>query len=591
MAQTDRQLHPLSLSLISILIGAAAGLGAVGFRALIAIIHNLTFLGFFSASYDANAHTPASPWGPFVILVPVAGAIGVAFLVKNFAPEVKGHGVPEVMDAIYHEKGVIRPLVAAIKALASALSIGTGGSVGREGPIIQIGASFGSTLAQSLRLTLWQRITLVAAGAAGGIAATFNTPVGGVLFAVEIMMHEVSVRTLVPVAIATATATYVGQLFFGPHPSFVIPVFEIPYFHVAKPLVLVCYLGLGMVMGIVSALFIWALYFAESFFEERVPGGYYVQHLLGMAVTGALMYGLMVGFGHYYVEGVGYSTIEDILSSHPGPIYLLLILFAAKLIATSLTLGSGASGGIFSPALYLGATLGAAYGIALNRLLPGLGISPPAFAVVGMGAVVGASTSAAMAAIVMIFEMTLDYRVILPMTITVATSYAVRKLLVKDSIYTRKIRLRGHDAPEALHANVHFVQRAMEIMETDFDAAPEIEPVVAFVKSMRNGNPAPLLLTGVDSQISGVVIRESGWPSPALAQGALLKDVSGDYVIVTPEASFLEILGSMRSAGQSIALVSSKPGEKPALLTDVRGVITEHRLIGSLAQTMELSSS
>jgi CIC family chloride channel protein len=183
----------------------------------------------------------------------VIGAVGVAFLVKNFAPEAKGHGVPEVMDAIYYGGGKIRPVVALVKSLASALSIGSGGSVGREGPIIQIGASFGSTMGQVLRLPPWQRITLIAGGAGAGIAATFNTPVGGVLFALEIMMHEVSARTLVPVAICTATATYIGQLFFGPHPSFVIPEMEQPYFHVSSPGVLVAYLPLGILLGLLSA--------------------------------------------------------------------------------------------------------------------------------------------------------------------------------------------------------------------------------------------------------------------------------------------------------------------------------------------------
>jgi chloride channel protein, CIC family len=234
-ASAARTVRPSILWALSLLVGIVAGLGAVVFRALIGIFHNLLFLGRFSAAYDSNTHTPASLWGPFVILVPVLGAFGVAFLVKNFAPEAKGHGVPEVMDAVYNRRGVIRPVVSVVKALASALSIGSGGSIGREGPIIQIGSSFGSTIGQLLRLPACQRITLIAAGAGGGIAATFNTPVGGVLFAVEIVMHEVSARTLVPVITATATATYVGQLFFGPHPSFYIPALETTYFQLTNP--------------------------------------------------------------------------------------------------------------------------------------------------------------------------------------------------------------------------------------------------------------------------------------------------------------------------------------------------------------------
>jgi CIC family chloride channel protein len=206
------------------------------------------------------------------------GAFGVVFLLKNFAPEAKGHGVPEVIDAVFNRKGVIRPVVSVVKALASALSIGSGGSVGREGPIIQIGSSFGSTMGQLLRLPAWQKVTLIAAGAGGGIAATFNTPVGGVLFAVEILMHEVSARTLVPVVTATATATYVGQLFFGAHPSFFIPALEMTYFRLTDPMVLLAYAALGVITGLVSALFIHSVYGFEHFFETRIKGGYYAQH-------------------------------------------------------------------------------------------------------------------------------------------------------------------------------------------------------------------------------------------------------------------------------------------------------------------------
>ncbi len=178
----------LRLSLLAIVVGIITGFGAVAFRALIGLIHNIAFLGSFSIEYDASVFTPPSPWGAFIILVPVIGGPIVTFLITNFAPEARGHGVPEVMDAIYYREGVIRPVVALIKSLASALSIGTGAAVGREGPIIQIGAALGSTLGQVIRMAPWQRITLVAAGAGAGIAATFNTPIGGVMFAIELMM-------------------------------------------------------------------------------------------------------------------------------------------------------------------------------------------------------------------------------------------------------------------------------------------------------------------------------------------------------------------------------------------------------------------
>ena len=211
------------LSLIAIFVGILTGFGAIAFRGLIGFIHNLLFLGHFSLFYDANSYTPPSPWGIFVILVPVAGALVVTLLVTKFAPEARGHGVPEVMDAVYYAEGRIRPIVAAVKSLASAVAIGSGAAVGREGPIIQIGASLGSTTGQIIPLAAWQRITLVAAGAGSGIAATFNTPIGGVMFAIELMMPEVSVRTFLPVALATGTATFIARLYFGLEPAFQMP--------------------------------------------------------------------------------------------------------------------------------------------------------------------------------------------------------------------------------------------------------------------------------------------------------------------------------------------------------------------------------
>jgi chloride channel protein, CIC family len=387
-APPTRVFGPLGLSLASVLVGIVAGLGAVVFRGLIAFFHNALFLGTFSVVYDANVHTPPSPWGPLVILVPVVGAVGVALLVTTFAPEAKGHGVPEVMDAIYYNGGRIRPVVALIKSLASALSIGSGGAVGREGPIIQIGSSFGSTLGQVLRMPTWQRITLIGAGAGGGIAATFNTPIGGVLFAVEIMLHEVSAQTLVPVVIATMTATYIGQLAFGPHPSFMIPALEQLSFQLTDSRILFSYLLLGVAAGLVSAVYIRSIYALEDFFEAWIRDSYYVRHMVGMMAVGVMLYVCLITLGHYYIEGIGYATIQDILGGDLTAVWLLVLLFGLKLAATSLTLGSGGSGGIFSPALFMGATLGGAYGALLAHLFPTLAASPPAFAVAGMAGIV-----------------------------------------------------------------------------------------------------------------------------------------------------------------------------------------------------------
>jgi CIC family chloride channel protein len=585
-----KPLGPLAFSLLAVLIGIVAGLGAVVFRGLIAFFHNLLFLGMFSLSYDANVHTPASPWGALVILVPIVGALGVAFLVKNFAPEAKGHGVPEVMDAIYYNKGVIRPIVAVVKSVASALSIGSGGSIGREGPIIQIGSSFGSTIGVLLRMPVWQRITAIAAGAGGGIAATFNTPIGGVLFALEIMMHEVSVRTLAPVAISTATATYIGRYFFGDHPSFVIPTFETPYFHLTNPIVLFAYVVLGVIMGGATTLFIKSIYGFEDFFAERIGGSYYRQHVIGMTLVGILMYALLVAYGHYYIQGVGYATVQDILAGARFPLYFLLLLYVLKLFVTSLTLGSGASGGIFSPSLFMGATLGGAYGVILHALFPGLAVSPPAFAVAGMAGMVGGATGAAMAAIVMIFEMTLNYNVIIPMTITVAVSYGVRKLLSDESIYTLKLVRRGHYMPEALQTNVQFIRHAKDMMDTNFKVVPGSGTLAQFSRVLAKHVTESNFVVADGDSIVGLLTKAAALEAIGQApKTTSLKEIaSRNYLIVAEDVTLLEVIARMHVSQAPVAVVTSHG--RVDSIANVEGLITKETISDSMTEAIEFFS-
>ena len=585
-----RPISALGISLVAVLVGVIAGVGAVFFRWLIGFFHNLLFLGKLSIFYDANHYTPPSPWGAGIILVPVLGAILVAFLVQTFAPEAKGHGVPEVMDAIYYNKGLIRPVVALIKSLASALSIGSGGSVGREGPIIQIASAFGSSMGQLLRLPAWQRVTLIAAGAGGGIAATFNTPIGGILFAAEIMLHEISVRTLVPVAISTATATYFGRLLFGVNPSFVIPAFQVPYFHLTQPLVLLAYVGLGILMGGVSALFIKSLYGCEDLFEKHIRGNYYTRHALGMLVVGIMIYALLATEGHYFIEGIGYATIQEVLSDGAHSFGLLLVLFVMKLVATSLTLGSGGSGGIFSPSLFLGATLGGAYGMLIHFLFPHLPINEPAFAVVGMAGVVGGVTGAAITAIVMIFEMTLDYWVIVPMTITVALSYGIRKALVSESIYTMKLARRGHYMPEALQTNFHYLRLARDLKDTRLVSVPASETFGEFVHRLPREAAAacPCFLVEDDGVLTGVI-------TPDRAYRALEKERTGyavgelaspSFNLVTENTTLFEIIARLRTAKIDVFLVAHNPARQSA--DEVKGWISKERIAESMVDAIGL---
>src|SRR5271154_4586503 len=457
-----RRIGLVSLSILALIVGVVTGFGAVGFRDLIGLIHNVLFLGKWAVRYDANLFTPASPWGPFVILVPVLGGVAVTFLVNTFAPEARGHGVPEVMDAIYYGGGIIRPIVAVVKSLASAIAIGSGAAVGREGPIIQIGSALGSTLGQIVRMSQGERIILVAAGAGSGIAATFNTPIG-VLFAIELMMPEVSVRTFLPVALATGTATFIGRVFFGPQPAFVVPHLAPLSVDATSGITLCLYALLGAITGVAAAGFVRGLHLLEDLFDKIKER--YTRHILGMLLVGVLMYALQRRFGQYYVEGVGYATVQAILLGQLAGAGLLFLLFLSKLLATSLSLGSGSSGGIFSPSLYMGATIGGAFAAALSALPLPLAINIPAFAMVGMGAMVGGGTGAAMTAVTMIFEMTRDYEIVLPMILAVALALGVRRMLSNENIYTLKLVRRGHPIPKALQANMFLVHAAADIME------------------------------------------------------------------------------------------------------------------------------
>jgi CIC family chloride channel protein len=437
---------------MAILIGLLAGVAAWAFRLLIGLIHNLAFFGQFSTHYDANLHTSASSWGWLVIFVPVIGGIVVTWLIKNFAPEAKGHGVPEVMAAIHYQRGRIRGVVSVAKAIASAITIGTGGSLGREGPIVQISAAFSSVLGQWMKWSVSQRNLLIACGASGGIAATFNAPLGGILFSIELLLLSLNSSTVLPVIVSSVIAANLGRYLIGPDPAFHVPVASLEA-DVHNPLTLALYFPFGAVMGLVALVFIKGIYWSENWFES-LPLGPYRRHMLGMLALGLLFYGLHRWTGHYYVQGVGYATIQDILWGTLSSPMLMLLLLGAKLLATFLTIGSGGSGGVFSPSLYLGATAGGFFGTALAALFPGMGIDPLTMALTGMAAMVAATTSAPMTAAIMTYEMTLDYVVVLPIMLGVATAYSVRRHFSKGDIYTLKLIRRGQPVPHGFHADV-----------------------------------------------------------------------------------------------------------------------------------------
>jgi CIC family chloride channel protein len=511
----------------------------------------------------------------------------VVWLVRNFAPEAKGHGVPEVMDAIYYKRGVIRPAVVLIKALASAITIGSGGSVGREGPIIQMGAAFGSSLSQWLRLHEWQRLGLIAAGAGAGIAATFNTPVGGILFAVELMLVEVSARTLVPVMIATGTATFVSRLFLGNHPSFVIPASIIASTAHETAADYVAYVVFGLLVGGVGLLFTNTLYWTEDLLEKWFKN-VYLRTILGMAAVGLAMYLIQRCTGHYYVEGVGYATVQNVLEStllNPGFLLLLLVL---KVFSFSVTLGSGGSGGVFSPSLFVGAMLGGAFAALVSHWIPGYQMGMAVGAALGMAGMVGASTGAAVTGAVMIFEMTNDYHIIIPLIVVSGLAFGVRRLFTRESIYTRKLIRRGHFIPEARHSNLYLMRPAAQLIETPMVRLRGDRTLEDLQKILlhRRELPHVLIIEGTmplavipAHRVAEILRRE--------IRHVPLRDLaSTDWVAVRDDSQLYDLVARLRACACETALLCKK--DPPEHHEDVVAVVTVEDILSyaSLPQVL-----
>ncbi len=422
------------LTVLALLIGAGAGAGAVAFRYMIL---GFTYILTGHRDYSAAGHAP-NPLVPglgiwFVLIVPVIGGLLYGPLVSRFAPEARGHGVPEVMYAVNRLGGRMRPQVPVVKSLASALCIGSGGSVGREGPIVQIGSALGSVLGQFMGLAESQLRLLVACGAAGGISATFNAPIAGVFFALELILRNFETRSFGLVVLSSVTADAIGRAVFGSH-----PFLSLPSFSFSSPLELLLYAGLGVLATGVGLGFVKVLYKGEDVADRLWKWPEWMRPAVGGVLLGLLLLAVPEMYG------VGYPVLQLAVAGH-YVVLALVGLLLAKILATSLTMWIGGSGGVFAPSLFMGAMLGSAYGALAHHLMPDLAAAAGAYGLVGMGAVFAASARAPITAVIIIFELTGDYRIILPLMIAVVVATALSNALTRDTIYTLKLRRRGID--------------------------------------------------------------------------------------------------------------------------------------------------
>ncbi len=464
LGQARRADHAFMI-VVAILIGLLGGAGAIGFRALIQLAQG----GFFQTwDYSLEA-ARALPWWQR-LLIPAVGGLLVGPIIRWVAPETRGSGVPEVMEAVAFRGGFVRARVIVAKAVAAALTIGSGGSAGREGPIVQIGSAFGSAVGQLLAVNPRRMRTFVACGAAAGIAATFNAPIAGALFAVEVILGEFAVASFSPIVIASVTATVLSRHYLGDTPAFEIPAYEL-----VRATEFLPYTALGVIAGLSSVAFIWMVYRTQDLFD-RTPIPIWARPAVGGLVVGA------IAMFAPQIYGVGYEGVYQALWNQL-PLLALLLLIPAKLIATSATLGSCGSGGIFAPSLFVGAMIGGVVGHVANLAMPGIG-SPAAYALVGMGAVVAGTTHGPISAILIIFELTGDYRIIPPLMVACIISVVLAGWLQPQSMYTMKLARRGIDIRKGQDINILKTLTVGEIYDPEPETLRASDPVHVVIDRM-----------------------------------------------------------------------------------------------------------
>jgi CIC family chloride channel protein len=488
--------------LIAIACGLAGAFGAVVFRLLIRLFQGAFFGGaegvvdvveeglLVEAGDPRSIAQTLSAWR--IVLAPAVGGLIVGPLVYFLAREARGHGVPEVMEAVALRGGIMRMRVVIVKTLASAISIGSGGSVGREGPIVQIGAAIGSVLGQWLNVPTRQLRTIVGCGAAAGIAATFNAPIAGALFAVEVIVGDFAVTQFSPIVISAVVATVVSRSILGNHPAFVIPEYE-----VGPPIELLGFMAIGAIAGLVGTAFVRVLYSTEDVFG-KIPIPEWTKASLG----GFLVGGVAVSLPE--ILGVGYSAITDALNGKL-PLLMLGSLVVVKILATSVTIGSGGSGGIFAPSLFLGAMTGGFFGMLLNELAPTYASDPGLYSLVTMGAMVAATTHAPLSAIIIIFEMTQEIDIIPPVMAACVVSSMIAVRLSKDSIYTMKLRRRGVDLHREDHPNLLKQLFVREIVDPEPGIVLASAGLDAVLTQVVEGDHTELFVVNAADELLGAI--------------------------------------------------------------------------------------
>lgn len=494
------------ISILAALLGILAGIIAYLLYDLIGLFTNLTYYHQWSFHFRSPENTGIGPW---IIVMPVIGGLIVGVMAKYGSSKIKGHGIPEAMEAVLTSRSRIEARVAILKPLSAAIAIGTGGPFGAEGPIIQTGGAFGSLVGQLVSTTAAERKVLLACGAGAGMAATFNTPIAGVILAIELLLFEFRARSFIPLVISCTLATSVRSVLLGQKSMFGMGNVNFDVIH-GLPF----YVLLGLVCGVAAIGFTKLLYWVEDRFDA-LP----VDDLWHPAI-GALALGI-IGFFVPRVLGVGYDTISDILNSNLA-LNLLILIAVFKALALVISLGSGTSGGLLAPMFMSSAALGGVFAICINHIVPGAHLAPGAYALVAMAAVFGAASRATFAFIVFAFEITRDYNAILPLMLACVIADLIALRYLKTSIMTEKLARRGLHVPHEYEAAVFSLVRVGEIMNKNIQPVPEDTTVAELAEASKGHNPPVDLSDGLP------VVSKEGNLVGLVTRGDLLRAFEAD---------------------------------------------------------------
>jgi chloride channel protein, CIC family len=539
------------------LIGVIVGYASILFRLLIkffktvAFTHILDYLALFFGKYA-------------IIFIPMIGGLIAGPLIFYFASEVKGHGVPEVLDAVHTKGGKIRGRVVFMKSLISSITIGFGGSVGREGPIVQIGSAIGSRIGLLFKVSRKRLKNLVACGAAAGVAATFNAPIAGVFFALEVILKDFT-TSFSSIVISSVTASVIARIHLGDVPAFVIPQYN-TFTHYE----MFFYVLLGLLSAFIALLYVRSIYFFEDIFDSIKIRLGWIKNIIGGLIVG------VVGLFFWQIFGVGYETMESALNGNLT-LYLMVSLLFLKMFATSITIASGGSGGVFAPALFVGAMFGGALGKTFHSIAPSVVVHPAAYAVVGMGAVFAATAQAPITAVLILFEMTNNYKLILPLMLAVGISTIIFGFFSKQNIYSLKLFRRGVDLDKLVFPDIFELTTVDKAMTHDvITVTPDTtirEVLNLVVKTKHKGYP---VISRMGELMGVITIADL---ENALKQGkkrldSIIDVYSSDIIVCFPNETLGTALKKLGQKAVGRIPVVSEENDKKLL-----GLITRKNII------------